>query len=183
MVYRFIVLSDEVDNFRRDITIDADATFFDLHSAILDSVGYTKDQMTSFFICDKDWSKKSEITLVEMDSSPEEDNYVMESTHLRDFLEDERQKLLYVFEYLTDRCFFLELREIIPGKHLKQAEIIRSDGKAPAQLSALDDLDLTASVAVPNPDDEDFMDDEFNLDEYDEEDLDNLMEGNPFEEY
>ena len=36
--------------------------------------------MTSFFICDDDWSKKTEITLVEMDTSSEEDSYVMADT-------------------------------------------------------------------------------------------------------
>ena len=35
MVYRFTIISDEVDNFRREIQIDSDATFLELHSAIL----------------------------------------------------------------------------------------------------------------------------------------------------
>ena len=60
MIYKFRIVSDEVDNFRREICIDSDATFLDLHDAILDSVGFTKDQMTSFFICDDDWEKKTE---------------------------------------------------------------------------------------------------------------------------
>ena len=51
MVYKFRLLSDEVENFRRDIEIDADATFIELHNAILESVNYPDDQMTSFFIC------------------------------------------------------------------------------------------------------------------------------------
>ena len=50
MVYRFTIISDEVDNFRREIQIDSEATFLDLHNAILKSVGYPNDQMTSFFI-------------------------------------------------------------------------------------------------------------------------------------
>lgn len=66
MVFRFLILSDEVDDFKREIKIDSEATFLDLYNAIMDSVGYTKDQMCSFFICDDDWSKNTEITLVEM---------------------------------------------------------------------------------------------------------------------
>ena len=76
MLFRFLILSDEADDFKREIKIDSESTFLDLQNAILDSVGYTKDQMTSFFICDDDWSKKTEITLVEMDTSSEEDSYV-----------------------------------------------------------------------------------------------------------
>ena len=74
MVYRFLLLSDEVEDFKREIQIDSEATFLDLHNAILDSVGYTKDQMTSFFICEDDWSKTTEITLMEMDTSSDVDN-------------------------------------------------------------------------------------------------------------
>ena len=35
MVYRFTLISDEVDDFIREIKIDSEATFFDLHEAIL----------------------------------------------------------------------------------------------------------------------------------------------------
>jgi hypothetical protein len=183
MVYRFVILSDEVDNFRRDITIDSDATFFDLHNAILDSTGYTKDQITSFFICDEDWSKKTEITLIEMGSNSEEDSYVMAEVRLSEFLEDERQRLIYVFDYLADRSFFMELKEIIPGKNQAKAEIVRSTGTAPVQTSSIDELDLTTGHAAISALEEDFYDETVNLDEYDEEDFGDLMESNPFDNY
>ena len=62
MIYRFTLISDEVDDFVREIQIDPEATFYDFHEAIVKSVGYTNDQMTSFFICDDDWEKEKEIT-------------------------------------------------------------------------------------------------------------------------
>ena len=46
MVYRFTLISDEVDDFIREIKIDSEATFFDLHEAILKAAGYKDDQMT-----------------------------------------------------------------------------------------------------------------------------------------
>ena len=63
MIYRFTIISDEVDDFVREIQIDPEATFYDFHEAILKSVGYANDQMTSFFICDDDWEKGKEVTL------------------------------------------------------------------------------------------------------------------------
>ena len=57
MVYKFRIISDEVDDFLREIQIDSEASFYDLHEAILKSTGYKDDQMTSFFICDDDWEK------------------------------------------------------------------------------------------------------------------------------
>ena len=72
------MLSDEVDNFVRVIKIDSEAKFFELHNAILDSVNYEKNQMTSFFICSDNWEKGQEVTLVEMESSSEYDNLTMD---------------------------------------------------------------------------------------------------------
>lgn len=35
MVFRFLILSDEVDDFKREIKIDSEATFLDLYNAIM----------------------------------------------------------------------------------------------------------------------------------------------------
>ena len=187
MIYKFVILSDEVDDFRRDILIDSDATFFELHEAILKSVGYTNDQMTSFFICDEDWNKEKEITLVEMDTSSEEDSYVMDSIQLSDLVEEERQKLLYVFEYLTERSFFMELREIITGKSQPKAECVFQKGAPPIQTTEFEALDerLNARMSATNHHlEDDFYDEnDFDPDDYDEDDFDNLSEGNPFDDY
>jgi len=188
MIYKFVILSDEVDDFRRDISIDSDATFFELHEAILDSVGYAKDQMASFFVCGEDWVKEKEITLMEMDTSSEEDNYVMDATRLSDLLEDEKQKLIYVFEYLTERSFFMELREIITGKSQPKSECVFRKGNPPAQTTEFEALDerLNLRMSATNHHLEDDLyddDDDFGMDDYDEEDFDNLSEGNPFDDY
>jgi hypothetical protein len=177
------LVSDEVDDFRRDITIDSETTFFELHEAILDAVGYGKDQITSFFICDDDWTKHTEITLIDMDSSSEEDVYVMENCRLSELLDEERQKLIYVFEPLTERCFFMELREIIPGKNQKKPQVVKSAGQPPKQVSQIDELDLSVPVATVARgfDEEEGYYDEYGDDDYNEEDLEDLSEGNPFE--
>ena len=73
MVYKFLILSDEVDHFAREIEIDSEATFLELNDAILESVGYTKDQLTSFFICENNWEKKTEVTLMDMETDFDED--------------------------------------------------------------------------------------------------------------
>jgi hypothetical protein len=184
MIYRFVILSDEVDDFRRDILIDSDATFYDLHDTILDSVEFKKDQMTSFFICDEDWMKEKEITLIEMDTSSEEDSYVMDNVRLSDLLDEERQKLLYVFELLTERSFFMELKEIITGKKQPNPECIKSIGNPPAQTTNFEEFESKQQTPVVNLDDDFFGDDDaFDSDGYDEDDFEDLREGNPFEGY
>jgi hypothetical protein len=183
MIFRFILVSDEVDDFRRDITIDSDATFLDLYNAILDSTGYHKDQITSFFICDDDWTKQTEITLIDMDSGADKDNYVMDRCRLSELIDEEGQKLVYIFEPLTERCFFMELREITIGKSQDRPKIVKSVGQPPQQTSAIEEFDFAAPTTTTThhfDDEEDFYDG-FGDDQYNEEDLDNFTEGNPFE--
>jgi hypothetical protein len=166
MVYKFTILSDEVDNFVRVITIDSEAKFLDLHNAILDSVGYEKNLMTSFFICSDNWEKGQEVTLVEMESSSEYDNLVMEDTTLEELLVDENQKMLFVFDMISDRVFFIELTEIIPGKDLVKAVCISSEGNPPVQIMEEESIPV---VPKENLDENFYGDEEFELDELDEE--------------
>ncbi len=184
MIYKFLLLSDEVDDFRREITIDSEATFLELHHAILDSVGYTKDQMASFFICDEDWAKLTEITLIEMDTSFDEDNYVMDKTHLNEGLEDEGQKLTYVFDYFTERAFYMELHEIIPGKTQDKAVCTKSVGLPPEQIISVNDDEAALLASSSGSVDENFYGDEdFDMDELDKDGFDGLGGGgNPYDD-
>lgn len=169
MVYRFLLLSDEADDFKREIQISSQATFFDFHKEILKTTGYDKQQMYSFFICGDDWSKQTEITLIEMDTSSEEDSYVMDKTLLEDLLEEEHQKLLYVFDQLAERVLFIELREIITGKDLKDPVCTKVTGKPPKQFIDFD--------VVANDISTDLGEDFYGDDAFDNEDLEGLDEG------
>lgn len=178
MIFNFRIVSDEVDNFKREIKIDADATFLDLKNAICDAVSYDKNQMCSFFLCDDGWEKEKEITLEDMDTDSDQDVWLMEDSILSDFIEDEGQKLLYVFDYMTDRAFYIEMREIITGKTLKDPVCTLSLGHAPAQTVDLDEfetkMDAKAAAAIEDMDEEFYGSDEFNPDEFDAEGFDEM---------
>lgn len=180
MIYKFRLVSDEVDNFKREIDIDADATFLDLRNAICESVGYDKGQMHSFFLCDEGWEKGREITLEYMDSDSSEDDYIMEECILSDFIEDEGQRMIFVFDYLTDRAFFMEMKKSTPGSSLKDPICTLAMGAAPSEsvdLSVFDaKIDAKATAAAEAADiDEDFYGStEFNEDEFDAEGFDEM---------
>ena len=147
MLYRIKFISDEVDGFVREIKIDSDATFLDLNQAILKACGYPDDQMTSFYVCDEEWERREQITREDVaePGHEDEDLFVMASTPLSDFIEEEEQKLEFVFDPFSERVFFLDVKELIPGEHLKEAVISRSVGDAPAQIL---DMDLSDPVAL-----------------------------------
>lgn len=172
MLYKIALICDEVADFFREITIDADATFLDLNNAILEACGYDDSQITSFFTCSDTWDKEQQIVREDMGTSAEdEDVYLMASTPLRDLLEDEEQKMIYIFDPANDRIFYLELTEIVTGKTMDKAECSMSRGKAPQQLKGFD-LDfntLGSDNSDLDLDLDDFSTEGYNDDEFDPE--------------
>lgn len=174
MIYNFRIVSDEVENFRREIKIDADMTFEDLKNIICESVGYDKNQMSSFFICDNSWEKEREITMEDMGSDSDQDVYLMDECTLSDFIEDEGQRLMFTFDYMTDRSLYIEMKEMVPGKNLKDALCTLSRGEAPAQTVDMDEFDAiadakasaAAAAAAEDMGEEFYGSDEFNEDEF-----------------
>lgn len=182
MIFNFRIVSDEVDNFKREIKVDATATFLDLKNAICDSVGYDKNQMSSFFLCDRNWEKEKEITFEDMGSDADQDVWLMDESVLGDFIDDEGQKLLYVFDYMTDRAFFIEMTEIITGKTLKDPLCTLSLGQAPAETVDLDEFDAkidskvaaAAAVGLDDLDADFYGSDSYDPDEFDSESFDEM---------
>ncbi|MBR1427156.1 MAG: hypothetical protein IJ609_00215 [Paludibacteraceae bacterium] len=172
MIYKITFSCDESDGFRRVFHADSNATFLDLHHAILESVGYPDDQMTSFFLCNDRWEKEQEVTLVEMDGNFEYDNMVMSDTRLGDLLEEQGQRLIYIFDPMFERCFFGNLREILPGS-MEGVECVEKKGKAPRQLQSEENLE--AILGKDGKGNLGLDDDFYGDSQYDAEDLD--MEG------
>ena len=96
-------------------------------------MNYAKNQMSSFFICGDDWEKQREITYEDMDTDSDQDVWLMDECVLSDYLDDEGQKLLFVFDYMTDRALYMELRGIQTGVNLSEPLCTLSLGQAPAQ--------------------------------------------------
>jgi len=133
MLFKIKLICPEVDGFLREYEIDSEATFLDLNKAILDSCHFPDDQMTSFYICSSDWERGMQITREDMSEEGDnaEDILEMAKTRLSEFIEDAGQNIEFVFDPFSDRSFYLAVRELIPGKNLKKARVVRSQGRAP----------------------------------------------------
>jgi len=168
MVYRFKLVSDEVSNFSREIEIDSENTFLQLRNAILESVDYTKDELDSFFLCNDEWERQEEITLEDMGNSASDvDQWLMENTPISELIEDEGQKLVFEFDYLTQRSFFLELKEMIPSRNLVEPLCTMKRGKAPKQTVDMEEfarkIDAKAASVIEDIDEIDsFPSESFN---------------------
>jgi hypothetical protein len=173
MIYKITFSCDEVDDFRRVFEADSDATFLELHEAILKSVGFPDDQMTSFFMCNDRWEKGQEVTLIEMGSNFEYDNMIMASTHLSELMEDRGQRLIYIFDPMYERYFFGSLTEILPGI-LNGVECVESRGDSPKQLQTEDIAEAARAKDAAWEDDDMFDNNEFDINDLDAEGFQDL---------
>ena len=171
MVYRFKLVSDEVSNFAREYEIDSTATFLQLRNTILDSVGYSKDDYNSFFLCDTEWERNEEITLEDMGSTSDRDIWVMGDTPLNELIEEDGQRLVFVFDYITDRAFFMEMKESFPGRSLSDPICVLKRGNPPKQSIELEEFDTKIDPAATILPAEDLDLDIYSDDQYDDEEI------------
>ena len=94
----------------------------------------------------------------------------MKDTTLSEMVEDEKHKMLYVFDYLTERLFFIELTEIITGKDMVGAACTKQLGDAPKQTVDFEEMSVVGSTLEL---DENFYgDQDFDLEDFDQDGFD-----------
>ncbi|MBK3517209.1 IS1096 element passenger TnpR family protein [Carboxylicivirga marina] len=133
MIIYLRILSHEAEEFVKELAIDDTLTFADLHNYIQEVLSYDATQMASFFTTDSEWNKEMEITLFDMADSGSNLLKTMQDTLLSDFLYETGQRLLYVFDFFSERAFFMEVIQIAKGK-LEKPNCYRNEGKAPEQI-------------------------------------------------
>jgi len=114
MVYKFKVLSDEDSKFYMDIEILSEQTLYDLHDLIQDELEFDRSHLASFYTASHSWKRIKEIPLIVMDNSAMDDVVTMEKAVLSEYVKDAHQKFIYVFDYVNDRGFKIELEETKP---------------------------------------------------------------------
>lgn len=112
MIYKFRLLSNENKDFIREVEICSDQTFYDLHKALTKDFQYDDTQIASFYITNQQWEKTHEITLFDMSNGENTEIHIMDKTILEKFINDTKQRMLYVFDFFNERAIFIELIEI-----------------------------------------------------------------------
>ena len=135
MVYSLRILGTGKGMFYRDFEIKATQTFYDFHIAIQDELGYDKKQMASFFLANNKWEKGLEINIFDMTEDTHTPVIIMDRTQLCELLSEEKQRLLYVFDFFSDRAFYIELVNIFsPGKNREYPCCTGGTGDPPPQI-------------------------------------------------
>jgi hypothetical protein len=134
MTFRITIFSQEVDDFVMEAKIDAEAKFSELHNLILNACNYQDMSNHGFLICDDEWRVKEHIRQsYTQDIDSEEDINLMDTCSLRDFLEEEGQRIAYIFDPEGKRFFLMEISELLFGQSEKEGRISRKHGIPPVQ--------------------------------------------------
>jgi hypothetical protein len=160
MTFLFRIISDENQEFFRDLVIDGSDTFLDLHRALQENLGYDPSQLASFFITTENWEKKQEITLIDMTEEPGLETLTMGEVTIGEYITELSQRMIYVFDFFSERAFFMELIEESDQTSPRETPFVaNSRGEPPPQVA----LDLLMEgpgqdLDVPGTDDDtDFL--------------------------
>lgn len=129
--YRFRMLHEDQEDFLRDFDLLAKQTFADFFEIIKQNVNLKGNELASFFVCDANWRKKKEITLINMqdeedESTEDQEDHnprsystkkmpvtEMEKVKIKDVIDDPHQRLIFEYNFLNPVRFYIELFRII----------------------------------------------------------------------
>ena len=148
MIYLFRIISNEDQEFYRDLVIGGSDTFLDFHHTLQANLRYDPSQLASFFITNEMWEKQQEITLIDMMQDPELPAITMDQATMDEYITEATQRMIYLFDFFSERAFFIELLEKSDETSTKDTPFIgHAKGEAPAQLS----IDLLMDDSEPDP--------------------------------
>ncbi len=188
MIYQFKIWFEDKEEVSRNLEVKANASFEDLHLAILNAIDFDSKHMASFYMCNENWVKGMEVTQFDMTdhSAMEEEDVeftldnlkpIMAESRVADFIKEPLQKMIYVYDFLemwTLKIQLLGVEEEVKG--ILYPRVFEIQGEAPKQYKGserfklLDDLEMdeiaeqikkeyTGGTSAPDPyDDEDMVD-------------------------
>ena len=101
----------------RDLEVRDDSSLEDLHNILVQSFGLDGHELASFYTTDDELNLIDEIPLFNMDESMQ--GGAMANLHIKDVLNRENPKLIYIYDYLNMWQFLIELMEegpALPGR-------------------------------------------------------------------
>jgi hypothetical protein len=163
MIYRFRVILDANDDVFRDIEIEASSTLEDFHNAITQAFGFAGQEMASFYVSNDAWEQGEEIALFDMSETPGALR-IMSETILENTVSERKTKLIYVYDFLNMWTFLVELAEVADREEgTIYPNLMFAHGEIPEEAT---ELEFVAEG------DEDDIDEDYELDPEDYENLD-----------
>lgn len=137
MILKIRIVLDHDDKVFRDIEIEDKGSLEDLHHFILEAFALDEGEMASFYQSDEQWNKGGEIALLDMGTSDEPVELMSEAPlNTKTAL---RERLLYVYDFLNLRIFYVETIDALKKeKGVSYPRIIMAYGEMPKSENSFD---------------------------------------------
>lgn len=173
-IFTLRVIPDVKDTVYRDVEIGGNQSLEALHQSIVRAFELDGKQMASFFETDDFWDQKMEIPMIKI---TDEDSNIMSDLTVAQLLHKVDDKLLYIYDFLLMRQFFVEVMEIDESKQSKNLpRVVKRYGDSPKVSKSVENAENAESILLEALLGADFSKelDEFEDESKDEDDWDNL---------
>jgi hypothetical protein len=136
MIYRLrIILDNDTDeDIFRDIELKQNSTLEDFHNSIIQSFGFNGNEMASFYISDEQWIQGEEISLFDLNEAIK-DKKLMSQVLLNEVLDNNKTRLIYVYDFFNLWTFLIELAEIVEeSSGVDYPNLIFANGQIPEEV-------------------------------------------------
>ena len=134
-VLKFRAYYEEDDAVYRDIVIKHNQTFHDLHLAILKAYEFDNKHQATFYRSNDQWERGREISLEKYDKDYRAEPLIMMNTTIGSEIRDTNQKFIYVYDFVKNWTFLIELINVTKEESSKiiYPATSRTEGIAPQQ--------------------------------------------------
>jgi hypothetical protein len=134
-ILRFRIYLEEDDSVYRDVAIRHTQTFSQLHEIILKAFEFDKKHQATFYRSNDNWQRGKEITLEKYNKNYKVEPLLMDSTLIGTEIFDPNQKFIYVYDFVKNWSFQVELINVSKEENpkLTYPAIVRTEGIGPSQ--------------------------------------------------
>jgi hypothetical protein len=134
-VLKFRVYSEDDDAVYRDVVIKHTQTFQDLHNAILKAYEFDNKHQATFYRSNDKWLRGREISFEKYDKEYKVEPLIMANTTIGSEIRDTNQKFVYVYDFVKNWTFLVELINVTKeeSSKIQYPATSRTEGIGPQQ--------------------------------------------------
>lgn len=134
-ILKFRVYFEEDDSIYRDVAVKHTQTFLQLHQVILKAYEFDNKHQATFYRSNDHWQRGREISLEKYDKPYKVEPLLMGDTVIRSEIFDPNQKFIYVYDFVKNWSFLVELINVAKEdtSKLDYPAVVKVEGIAPSQ--------------------------------------------------
>lgn len=134
-ILKFRVYFEEDDSIYRDVAVKHTQTFLQLHQVILKAYEFDSKHQATFYRSNDHWQRGREISLEKYDKPYKAEPLLMADTVIRSEIFDPNQKFIYVYDFVKNWSFLVELINVAKedSSKLDYPAVVKVEGIAPSQ--------------------------------------------------